>query len=247
MTWIKLDDSCISHPSLAGLSDAAFAAWVRGLCYSSHHQTDGILPSAALRFVGTSRAADELVTAGKWLRTDDGFAIHDYADHQRTRAEIAADREKWRRNKARTRDVHRGHTADTTGSPPDVPSPEVEVEVDGVLSTTAVAGTPADRQRRIMEAATLVARARHGHRADVGGGYISAAARGIAKDHHDDLHRALVNDPQMTAADLASIIDPPQPARPSPPPVPALLAQMPPVDKDLNLVAIADLRKRVPS
>ena len=130
MTWIKLDDGCPEHLTLIGLTDAAFAAWVRGLCYSSRNLTDGRIPKAALRAIGTPRAAVELVANGKWTETPAGWLIHDYADHQRTSATVEKDREKWRKSKAETRDVHRGQSVDRPRSPRNVRAPEVEVEVE---------------------------------------------------------------------------------------------------------------------
>lgn len=88
MTWIKLDNTCPDHPGLVGLSDAAFACWVRGLCYASRHLTDGFLPRAALRTLGTAKAAADLVASGRWHETPEGWLIHDYEEHQRTRDEV---------------------------------------------------------------------------------------------------------------------------------------------------------------
>ncbi len=88
MTWIKLDDQFPDHPKFLTLTDAAIAAWVRGLCYASRYLTDGALPRPALtRGIGTARAALELERAGLWHQTDDGWTIHDYQVHQRTAAE----------------------------------------------------------------------------------------------------------------------------------------------------------------
>lgn len=85
MPWVKLDDGCDEHPKLVGLSDGAFAAWVTGLLYCNRNRTDGFIPAAAahrrLRGDG-EETAEELVRAGLWERTDDGYRVHDYLDYQ---------------------------------------------------------------------------------------------------------------------------------------------------------------------
>lgn len=88
MTWVKVDDKFPDHPKAVSLSDGAVACWLRGLCYSSRHELDGDLPTGALRLLGTTKTAGELVAAGLWEATDVGWTIHDYTVHQRTREEI---------------------------------------------------------------------------------------------------------------------------------------------------------------
>lgn len=87
MTWVKLDDQYPQHPRIVGLSDAAFRAHVTGLCYCSAFLTDGHIPRAV---VAKPKAAAELVSAGLWEPTDDGWMIPTYLDHQRSRAEAEA-------------------------------------------------------------------------------------------------------------------------------------------------------------
>ena len=139
MTWVKLDDTCPDHPSILGLSDAAFACWVRGLCFSSRHLTDGFVPTVALRSVGTVRASTELVSAGKWKKVDGGWHIHGYEDHQRTRVQVQAERERWRQRQARTRNVtpesprsHRGvpRTEESRGETDITPLPPLRPSCD---------------------------------------------------------------------------------------------------------------------
>lgn len=97
MTYIRLDDSWIDHPKVAGLSDSAKVLYIAGLSYASRHTTDGALAGKVWRTIGgTARTVQELVNGGLWEAADDGFAIHDYLKHQRSKAEIEADREKAR-------------------------------------------------------------------------------------------------------------------------------------------------------
>lgn len=131
--------------------------------------------------------------------------------------------------------------------------PEAETETDGVLCTTAAAGTPADRQRRVEEACRDVAQRRAAGRTDVGGGWVPAVAKALVVDHHQALHSHLAAHPDATADELAEVIEGkprkvvghvPDP-RLAPPPVAEVLADRPPRDDDLNAAGLADLRRQL--
>ena len=94
MTWIKIDDQFADHPKFVARTDPAIATWVRALAYSSRYLTDGVIPKAAQRLIGPDIAIDELLEAGLLLDGYDSWVIHDYTEHQRSRAEVEADREK---------------------------------------------------------------------------------------------------------------------------------------------------------
>lgn len=245
MTWVKLDDTCPDHPSIVGLSDAAFACWIRSLCYASRHLTDGFIPSSALRTLGSAKAAKELLAEGRWEHVDGGVRVHGYEEKQRTREQVEQERERWRQRQNRHRRTPAESRRDTSG----VTRTEVETETetDEVLSTTAAAGTPgAERQRKIDEACRALADERAATR-DVGPGWAPAAARGLATDHHQALHAHLLAHPDATATDLIELIDTPK--RPEPPtptaslrPAHEILAELPPRDDDLNAAGPAQAR-----
>lgn len=103
-TWIKLMDSMADHPDVVGLSDSAFRSYVQAMFYSSRHKTDGWVPLAAERSVmRRSRDAAELVDAGRLVERSDGWLIVNYLEHQRSRAQIEAEREAARKRKAKSR------------------------------------------------------------------------------------------------------------------------------------------------
>lgn len=96
-TYIKVHDGIVDHPKIIGLSDAAFRTLVECWCYCSRHLTDGIIPDAALRKMGTPRARGELVQAEMLEALDDfKWAAHDYLQHQRSAAEVSELRSKRR-------------------------------------------------------------------------------------------------------------------------------------------------------
>ena len=79
MSWLRLNDLAATDPKIVGLTDAAFRLWIEGLSYCSRHLTDGAIVAGALRsFVASPAASSELVDAGLWVETVDGFNIPTY-------------------------------------------------------------------------------------------------------------------------------------------------------------------------
>lgn len=87
MTWVKIDDAMTEHPKVIGLSDKAFRAHVRGLCYASRHLTDGFVPDAAAKPWG-ARFVQELVVKNVWELAENGYEIHDFLDWNPSRTEV---------------------------------------------------------------------------------------------------------------------------------------------------------------
>lgn len=94
MPWFKIDDGFWSHPKVIELSDPAVALWVRAGSYCAGHLTDGLVRRSTLRMLGADRdAAIELVLAGLWDETGDGWSFHDWDEYQPTREQVLAERE----------------------------------------------------------------------------------------------------------------------------------------------------------
>ncbi len=110
-TYIRLHDGMPDHPKVVGLSDAAFRLYVEALCWCSKYLTDGAVPAAGMRRMGgwSPEAVGELASAGLIHPADDAshmrshnasqngsqsppvtWMMHDYTEHQRTAAEVAA-------------------------------------------------------------------------------------------------------------------------------------------------------------
>ena len=96
MTWVKIDDSFPNHPKIIGLSDRAFRVHISGLCYCGTYLTDGFIPFAAVEALVKEpeyKPTDELEAVGLWIRTDKGFQIHDYLEHQTSKSQVESKRE----------------------------------------------------------------------------------------------------------------------------------------------------------
>lgn len=95
-TYIRLHDGMPDHPKVVGLSDRAFRLYVEAMCWCSRYLTDGVVPDPAMKSLRRwSPAAQRELTAARLVEngTPAGWIVHDYAQHQRTSAEVAEFRE----------------------------------------------------------------------------------------------------------------------------------------------------------
>lgn len=95
-TYIKLHDGILDHPKIDPLSDAAFRLLIGGWCWCSRHLTDGKMPAVTWGKRGTARARAELVAAGLVILHGETVEFHDYLQHQRSAAQVAAMKEQRR-------------------------------------------------------------------------------------------------------------------------------------------------------
>jgi hypothetical protein len=136
MTWARLDDLFPTHRKIRRLSHAAFRLHVSAICWCNLNLTDGFIPAEELRHVADVTApkkyATELVDAGVWDLTDDGWMIHDFLEYQPSAQKVHAERdakkkrqERWLAKKKASRDVDRDASVDASGdgSKDDAPSP----------------------------------------------------------------------------------------------------------------------------
>jgi len=105
MPWVRLDDSILDHPKLINAGPMAERLYIRSIVWSSRHLTDGAVPKKAVdhicRWDGVTapsnvELAGHLVEAGLWHPTEEGWAIHDFADYQPSREQVLAKRTKAR-------------------------------------------------------------------------------------------------------------------------------------------------------
>ncbi len=140
MAWAKLDDAMPHHPKVMMAGPQAFALDVAAICYSNRFGCDGfiadeMLPAVLPSLASPKKWAGKLVQAGRWVREDGGWQIHDIDDYQPTAVEQeeerAAARERMRNLRANRRrtppssssDV-RANTQRTNGErSPDVRNP----------------------------------------------------------------------------------------------------------------------------
>ena len=92
----KFTQDFADNPKILPLSDAAFRCLVEATLYSRRMLTDGFLATRLATAKWSLAALDELATNDplkpSFLAVDGGWMIHDYAEHQDTKAEVEARR-----------------------------------------------------------------------------------------------------------------------------------------------------------
>lgn len=86
--YIRVDVLLPDHEKLDGLSDKAFRTLIELWCWCGLNRTDGFVRDAKWKTFGTPPAREALAERGLAERADGGWIMHDYLDHQRSRAEI---------------------------------------------------------------------------------------------------------------------------------------------------------------
>lgn len=106
MPWVRIDENALTHPKIVNLSHGAFRLWVAGLAHCQQHLTDGAIPDAALRtFPAVNQARiSELCAAGLWRPDGKGYVVHDYLEHNDSRAKVLKARKQGLERKRRWED-----------------------------------------------------------------------------------------------------------------------------------------------
>ena len=68
MAYAKLECSSLFHPRMAGLSQAAYGLWSKGLAWVKNGLTNGWIDHAGLKFLNATKAQiRQLVERGLWI------------------------------------------------------------------------------------------------------------------------------------------------------------------------------------
>lgn len=116
MSWVKLDDRFPDHPKAAGLSDAAFRAYITSLCYAARFLTDGFIPLAIARKLALPKVLIQL-TVGLWDEAEDGYQIHDYLDYNPSRNSVLNKKEEIRQARSNAGSKGAAKRWQTDGNP----------------------------------------------------------------------------------------------------------------------------------
>jgi hypothetical protein len=96
-TYITVHDGMPENPKIEELSDRSFRVLFRLWCWCSRNLSDGVVTDAVWRKHTTPKVAAELTDGPHGPlaeRVQGGYYMHDYLEHQRSRAEVDALREK---------------------------------------------------------------------------------------------------------------------------------------------------------
>jgi hypothetical protein len=99
--YARFDIGMDEHAKIMLLSDAAFRALFESTLYSRRQLTDGFLDERIVMKKWGADIASELSSNDperpSWRRVEGGWAIHDFAEHQTTNADIELKREAGRK------------------------------------------------------------------------------------------------------------------------------------------------------
>jgi hypothetical protein len=82
--WVKLHNAFYEDEDIESLSDAAFRAWVTGVCLSDRLNTDGRLTGKKVASIAKPKVRQSLVDAGVWLERGDDIEIVNFLKWQRS-------------------------------------------------------------------------------------------------------------------------------------------------------------------
>lgn len=108
--WFKVDDNLPTSGKVLSLprSDlrraAAVGLWTLAGAWAAKQEKDGQVPAYMVEELGaTQQQADDLVAAGLWTATDEGYQFHNWEKYQFTREQLDAKREATRERVAKSR------------------------------------------------------------------------------------------------------------------------------------------------
>ena len=89
--YIRVDVLLPGHPKLAGLPRSARWTLVELWCHCGQYHTDGWVREAVWKGIGTKADRDAIVKAELAEPAPmGGYVMHDYTDHNRSKADIQA-------------------------------------------------------------------------------------------------------------------------------------------------------------
>jgi hypothetical protein len=96
VTWLRIDDQMHAHRKVIAAGNGPVGAWLRLATWSAAQLSDGHVPVAVARTMGTKRELAKLVEVTLLDETPDGYAVHDYLSYNPSREHVLREREKGR-------------------------------------------------------------------------------------------------------------------------------------------------------
>lgn len=143
MTWFKLDDNWLMHPKVQAVGVQSRALWIAGGLHCAAQLTDGRIEKHLVTVLAAQagvspRSSNRLIEMGLWRDEGDHYQMHHFLEYQPSRQEVEAERERWRKNKRKSRAPN--PQRDSTENPPGVP--EMSTEDSTEDSTENPQGSP---------------------------------------------------------------------------------------------------------
>lgn len=105
MDFFKGDSKLYGNAKLLVLSPPAFKVMVFSWAWAADNESDGHVPEAVAKgLLGAKpKIVAELESAGLWERNGTGWVIHDWLEHQKSKAQLVAERAEWRERQTKRR------------------------------------------------------------------------------------------------------------------------------------------------
>lgn len=107
MAWFNADDKMHSHPKSRQAGLEAIGLWTLAGTYCTDYLTDGAVPEWFVESWPKGKLlAAKLVKADLWESTDDGWQFLSWAEYQRTKEQVLADKKKAADRKRKWQEEH---------------------------------------------------------------------------------------------------------------------------------------------
>ena len=103
MPWLKVSDTFTWSAQIVAAGNAATGLWARAGAWSMQQLTDGYVPAAIARSLGTAAEVKKLVDVGLWEPEADGYRFVDWFPDQLSAEKIQRERDAAAERKRRAR------------------------------------------------------------------------------------------------------------------------------------------------
>ena len=124
MAWVKLDDGYFFNRKVRVLSPTAMLLDVAAFCFCAKAENDGSfgahdvpLVAALCKLDDVSAELEELIKAGRWKLTDNGYRVHDFLVYNPSHVQLQAQRESTKERVAKFRAGKRNSVTNAVTSP----------------------------------------------------------------------------------------------------------------------------------
>ena len=105
MPWLNADSKMYAHPKMRAAGLEAMGLWLMGGTYSADVLTDGHVPDWIVQsWPSGPELAQRLIDAELWEPAPGGYQVLSWAEYQRTKEQVEAERKKARERKAEWRE-----------------------------------------------------------------------------------------------------------------------------------------------
>ena len=143
MVWFNVDDTLAFHQKTIRAGNGAMGLWVRAGSWCAQTLSNGFVPTAIARSLGTPGQAQKLCDSGLWQKLSTGYVFHEWELRNRTKSDIESEREANRVRKAEQRkrkNVSPGQSPDVTE--PKAPASQGVSQVASPAMSQGVSGPP---------------------------------------------------------------------------------------------------------